>query len=51
MKYMKYTYRAKKVDEENAVICLVIMFTPRVMVCKMSKMAHYLYFLLITTKI
>ena len=40
--------RAQKVDEKNGVICLVIMFTPRVMVIKMSKMAHFLYFLLMS---
>ena len=39
--------RAQRVDEENGVICLVI-FSPRVIVIKMSKMAHFLYFLLIT---
>ena len=39
--------RAQRVDEKNGVICLV-MFTPRVIVIKMSKMAHFLYFLLIT---
>ena len=37
--------RAEKVNVKNGVICLVIMFTP-----KMSKMAHFLYFLLIATK-
>ena len=39
--------RAQRVDEKNGVICLV-MFTPGVIVIKMSKMAHFLYFLLIT---
>ena len=34
----------------NEVICLFIMFTPRVMVMTMSKMAHFLYFLLMKTK-
>ena len=33
-------------DEKNGVNYLVIMFTPRVIVIKMSKMAHFLYFLL-----
>ena len=42
--------RAQTVDEKNGIICLVIMFTLRVMVIKMSKMAHFLYFLLITAK-
>ena len=37
--------RAEKVNVKNGVICLIIMFTP-----KMSKMAHFLYFLLIATK-
>ena len=41
---------AQRVDEKNGVICLVVMFTPRVMVIKMSKIAHFLYFLLITAK-
>ena len=36
--------RAQRADEKNGVIYLVIMFTPRVMVIKMSKMAHFLYF-------
>ena len=31
--------RAQKVDEKNEVIRLVVMFTPSVMVIKMSKMA------------
>ena len=39
--------RTQRVDEKNGVICLV-MFAPGVMVIKMSKMAHFLYFLLIT---
>ena len=39
------TDRAQRVDEKNGVICLVIMYTPDVMVIKMSKMAHFLYFL------
>ena len=32
------TDRAQIVDEEDGVICLVIMFTPRFMVLEMSKM-------------
>ena len=43
------TYRAQRVDEKNDVICLV-MFTPKVMVIRMSKMAHLMYFLLNTEK-
>ena len=39
--------RAQRVDGKNGVICLVIL-TPGVMVIKMSKRAHFLYFLLIT---
>ena len=37
--------RAQRVNEKNGDICLVIMFTPQVMVIKMSKMVHFLYFL------
>ena len=43
------TNRALSVDEKNEVICLV-MVTPRVMVIKMSKMAHFMYFSLNTAK-
>ena len=42
--------RAQRVDEKNWVICQVIMFTPRVMVNKMSEMAHFLYFLRMAAK-
>ena len=38
------TDRAQKLDEENGVICVVIVFTPIVIVIKMSEMAQ-LYFL------
>ena len=41
--------RAYRVDEKNGVICLVIMFTFRVMVIEMSKMADFCI-LLMTTK-
>ena len=41
--------RAQIVDEKNGVICLV-MFVPGVMVIKMSKLAHFLYFLLMPAK-
>ena len=44
------TDRAKRVDEKNGVICLVIMFIPRGMVIKISKMAYFLSFLLMTVK-
>ena len=40
--------RAQKIDKKNWVICLLIMFTPEVMVMTMSNMVHLLYFLLIT---
>ena len=35
---------------KKGVICLVIMYTPGVMVIKMSKMAQFLYFLLMPAK-
>ena len=41
--------RARIADEENGVTCLVIMFTSRVMVVEMLKMAHFLCFLLLLT--
>ena len=44
------TDRAQREDEKNGVVRLVT-FTPRVMVIKMSKMAHYMYLLLNTIKI
>ena len=44
------TDRVQRVDEKNVIICLVIMFTYGVMVIKMSKMAHFLYFLLMIAK-
>ena len=42
--------RAQWEDEKNVATCLFIMFTCRVMVIKMSKIAHFLYFLLMTEK-
>ena len=42
-------YGAERVDEKNGVNHLV-MFTPSVMVIKMSKIAHFMYFLLNATK-
>ena len=39
--------RAQRVDEKNGVICLFIILTSRVIVIKISKMVHFLYFLLI----
>ena len=55
MKVLKYkwnkpTDRAERVDEKNGLVCLVIMFTPGVMVIKMSKIAQFMYFLLMTVK-
>ena len=44
------TDKTQKADEKNGVICPVIIFTLGVMVIKMSKMAHFLYFLLMTVK-
>ena len=40
----------KELMKQNGVICLVAMFTPGVTIIKMSKMAHFLYFLLMATK-
>ena len=42
--------RALRVDEKNGVICLVIMFTSRVMAFKMLEITNFIYFLLITAK-
>ena len=36
--------RARRIDEKNAVICLVIIFSPGVKVIKMSKLAHLFVF-------
>ena len=44
------TDRAQRGEGKNGVICLVIMFTPRVMDIKISKMAHFFYFLLMPLK-
>ena len=43
------TERVQRVDEKHGVIRLV-MFTPRVMVIKISEMAHFMYFQLDTAK-
>ena len=40
---------AQIADKKNGVICLV-MFVPGVMVIKMSKLAHFWYFLLMPAK-
>ena len=39
-----YQQTAHRVDEKSGVICLVIMFTLRVMVIEMSKMIHFCIF-------
>ena len=44
------TDRAQRVDEKNGVIYLVAMFAPRVKVIKISHIAHFLYFLVMTGK-
>ena len=36
--------RAQRVDEENGVICLVVMFIPGLMVSKILKMVHFFLF-------
>ena len=38
------TDKAQRADEKNGVICLAVMFTPRVMVIRMSKIAHFCVF-------
>ena len=48
-KWNTATVRAQRVDEKNGVMCLVVVFTPGVMVIAMSKMAHFLSFLLLMT--
>ena len=45
------TDSALRLNERNRVICLVITFGPRVLVIKMSKMADFLYILLMKAKI
>ena len=42
--------KVQRKDEKNWVICLVIMFNPVVMVIKIRKMTHCLYFLLMAAK-
>ena len=44
------TDRAHRFDEKNWVVCLVIMLTPRFIVIKTSKIAHFLYSLLLAAK-
>ena len=42
--------RTQKADENNGVVSLAIMFVSRVTVIKVSKIAHFLYFLLMAAK-
>ena len=42
--------RAQRADEKNGVICLVIVVISRVMIIRMSIMAVFLHFLLMTSK-
>ena len=49
-KWNMRTDRAQRVDEKNGVIYLVAMFAPRVKVIKISHIAHFLYFLVMTGK-
>ena len=41
--------RIQRVDEKNGLTCLVV-FSPEFKVIKMSQIAHFLYFLLMTAK-
>ena len=45
------TDKAQRVYEKDGVICLITRFIPRIMVIKMTEMAHILDFLLMTAKI
>ena len=45
------TDRSQGVGDKNGVICLVTMLTPRIMVIKMSKMAHFFVFFADDSKI
>ena len=44
------TDRAQRIDKKNGVIYLVAMFALRVKVIKISQIAHFLYFLVMTAK-
>ena len=44
------TDRAQRLDKKNWAICLSIRFIPTVIFIKMSKMGHFLYFLLMIAK-
>ena len=41
---MPQTVRAERVDEKNGIICLIFMFSSRVMVLKLSKNVAFLQF-------
>ena len=45
-----YVPKGLKEQMRNWVICLIILFNHRVRVIEMSKMAHFLYFLVVTAK-
>ena len=47
----KPTGRAQRVGEKNGVLYLFIIFSPRVMVIKMSKLTRLLYFPMTTAKL
>ena len=49
-KWNKPADSAERTDEKNGVIFLFIMFTPRATVNKISKMAYFLYFLLMAVR-
>ena len=49
-KHLNFRISGQKIEISNRVIGLVIIFTPGVIVIKMSKMAHFLYFLKTSTK-
>ena len=44
------TEQAQRADSKNGVICPAVMFTPRAMVVKLSKLAYFLHFLVMAAK-
>ena len=50
LKSNRPTDRAERINEKNRVICPVLMFATGVMTIKMSKVAPFFYFLLMTAK-
>ena len=42
--------KTQKADKKNGIICLVIVFAHESMAIKLSEVAHFLYFLLMTAK-